>query len=253
MAKGRKTGVLWSDVHVAAKLAITSFIVWMLYVCALSANVLPKSFAAASALCVALQVLPIAFSIWFFISKWRNRLYKGSMLATISALIPLGFLATSFVAGSSLNRIVYEPHAVEVRCQANLKKVYAGLTAYAHNHGGLLPEGQDWCDVLIDGGYLDANNLVCPAVTTPCRSTYILNSSIAQRKLDDLAGNAVLVYEDACGWNQTSTSIEIHAVHHVVAGRRLVDVLFADGSIRGCTESEIADMNNGSSGQKLTH
>jgi hypothetical protein len=236
MRKGLRPGLLWSDIHIAAKLATAAFVLWMLCVFVFTSDVLPKSFVAASFLCVVLQVLPIPFSIWFFISKWRNRELKGSLLATVSAIVPLCVLLASFAVGSSLDRIVYKPHAIEMRCQANLKKLYAGLAAYAGDHAGLLPDGHNWCDALITGQYVDSNDLVCPAAKTPCRSSYTLISSVAGVKLNGLTTDTVLVYEDICGWNQTSPTVKVHEIHHVVAERRLVDVLCADGAVRSYTD-----------------
>jgi prepilin-type processing-associated H-X9-DG protein len=85
-------------------------------------------------------------------------------------------------------------------CGTNLKAIYNSVSVYADSHEGMVPQGDNWCDVLVENADVDAGLFCCPR-SAENASNYALNVNAAGKELDSLPPQMVLLYECAPSWN----------------------------------------------------
>ena len=97
------------------------------------------------------------------------------------------------------------------RCQEHLRALSQGLTDYANEHDGKLPEAATWCDDILPY-VLDRENFSCPAAAG-FECAYAYNSDVAGQELPkdwQARREVVLLFESDLGvWNAAAPAADM--------------------------------------------
>jgi len=121
---------------------------------------------------------------------------KGTGQAIAGIVIPLVILVIAIVM-PPLGTV--SPRAKRVVCGIYLKNLGTALTVYASEDDNQLPP-EDWCDRLIMEADVFPKSFICPAseeIEGEC--SYAMNRFAAGKKLDELPGDMVLLFETSIG------------------------------------------------------
>lgn len=118
--------------------------------------------------------------------------FKGMSLAVIGLTISSIILATHVYAYPIARRMAHR-----FLCCENLSELGEALNLYAQDNNNLYPTHDKWCDLLIEGGYVDEGVFVCPANKKE-RCSYAMNPYCQPNSPNDV----VLLFETKGGWNK---------------------------------------------------
>lgn len=125
------------------------------------------------------------------------------------------------------------------RCIANLREAGARLQEYGSSHEGLLPDAATWSDALVAGGAAKEILSCNPRSSLACG--YAMNAGVSGESLSKLPPNTVLLFESDRGWNGSGGG-ELAVFRHLESKNRMMNVLFADGSVHPVAENEIGGL-----------
>ncbi|MFI4911539.1 MAG: DUF4190 domain-containing protein [Sedimentisphaeraceae bacterium JB056] len=112
-------------------------------------------------------------------------------------------------------------------CGENLIGLGIAVQVYANDNEGKVPEGYDWCDVLITDCDVSEKQFECPRMKEES-SAYALNINAAGKELASLPADMVLLYESVPGWNNCGGSELLNVENHSGNG---CNILFCDGQV----------------------
>jgi hypothetical protein len=125
-------------------------------------------------------------------------------------------------------------------CGANLKGLGFAIQSYAQDNGGKYPTVGEWCDLLVQHAEVSPKSFVCRGSdSTDGKSSYAMNRTLADKKVSDVAGVVVLLFETKGGWNQFGGAEILTTENHNGNG---CYVLFNDLSVRFVKTENIRDL-----------
>lgn len=81
-------------------------------------------------------------------------------------------------------------------CSGNLKKNAVALQDYSTKHDGMLPAGENWCDVLVTEHDISLISFICPGSDNmEGESSYAMNENAAGKTLSELPKDMVVLFE----------------------------------------------------------
>jgi len=89
---------------------------------------------------------------------------------------------------------------LRLRCGNNLDSLGKAVLAYANDNNGKYPVANRWCDLLLEGGYVNEDKFKCPA-NKNARCSYAMNKNIVELGPSGPQG-MILLFETKGGWNQ---------------------------------------------------
>jgi hypothetical protein len=97
---------------------------------------------------------------------------------------------------------------------------------YANDFNDSLPPGDKWCDVLAGREGMTMPFFVCVRAHLPDhQSSYAINANVVGRKVGELPGDVVLLFESKPGWNQVGGPELLSTENHEGKG---CSILFGD-------------------------
>jgi len=128
-------------------------------------------------LLLTLSLLPLDFVV-LAVTGWPGRAVRGQAFAGVGFLFLLCCLVMA--PHPDWDR----PRRRQAECESKLKLIWRGLDAYSSGRDHF-PPGDQWCDVLSDGGYLVAEGLfICPTQPSHVGSSYAINSRMGGTHVD---------------------------------------------------------------------
>ncbi len=104
-------------------------------------------------------------------------------------LIPIGFIWPVLSKEAAISK--------RMECAENLSVLGKAISIYANDNKGRYPTANKWCDLLVEGGYVNKKQLKCPGDKRgPC--SYAMNPNAEPNSPEAM----VLVFEAKVGWNQ---------------------------------------------------
>jgi prepilin-type processing-associated H-X9-DG protein len=127
--------------------------------------------------------------------------------------------------------------AYRVTCGSNLQGLSRAMTVYISENDGNFPEGDKWCDLLMENAYVSPKQFICKgAMEGP--SNYALNKNVLK-----LGSNAppdmVLLFESPPGWNQVGGLELLTLDNHYGEG---CNVAFVDGHVEFVKAEGVDDL-----------
>lgn len=158
-----------------------------------------------------------------------RRRFKGlvrSILVIVLAF-PIVYLETEFFMGPNPREEMKKTHTALY----NMELLAKELEEYAKNHGGYLPDGDNWCDVLMkQNPELTVENFRHPMpdllkLKGKCHIAF--NSVLSGKRLADISADTVLLFEADGDWNLNGTTSVLNSRNEP---KNCVKILFVDGS-----------------------
>jgi hypothetical protein len=85
-------------------------------------------------------------------------------------------------------------------CGANLKGLGMAIHAYAQDNSGEYPTVDRWCDLLVQHAKVPGKSFICRGSDSRLgESSYAINKNLAGRRVSDVAGDVVLLFETNFG------------------------------------------------------
>jgi hypothetical protein len=144
---------------------------------------------------VVLLLLAPVLGTWAYIRIRRSKGHlKGKTVAlmAMSTLVPYALLA--FLV------LISKGQAFREVCGAHLKGLGMGIHVYAQNNSGKYPTVGEWCDLLIQHAGVRPKSFVCAGSGSRLgESSYAINKHVAGKKVSDVAGDVVLLFETNFG------------------------------------------------------
>jgi prepilin-type processing-associated H-X9-DG protein len=195
-------GSEYVDVQVEAKTsrwAIASFVMGLLTVTC----ILWPVFALPAVVCAIIALVKI---------KRSSGRLKGKEFAAGGILLPIMIAFFLVMLMPPLEKI--HPIAKSIVCATNLKGLGTALYVYANDYDDRLPP-EDWCDLLIMEADVSPKSFICPvSEEIEGESSYAMNRSVAGKKLDELPGNIVLLFETSIGLEADPRTTPIQERRH---------------------------------------
>jgi len=137
-------------------------------------------------------VVPILGTVTLIKIYRSNNKLKGKLLVVIPIVISL--LVSMPIRPIFETYILYLNNLV---CETNIWNFGKAIGAYADRHDGMMPDPNNWCDILIDDGMIDAEEFVCLSLSDAKygESSYAMNTEAAGKKLSELPKDMVLIFE----------------------------------------------------------
>ena len=194
--------------------------------------------------CTVALLLSVFSAVVFFVLKWFRPHYRGAKLAVACFSVSVLVIFWGILAGYGIKQQIHIPVYKRKKCQENMKQIYQGLLDYAKTNEGMLPLSENWCQVLLDGKYIQPEELICPAVHEICdKSNYVLNTMVTGKKIEELPARSFLLYEDTCCWNRAEPEITINGINHTIVRIEYVNILFANGKIESYQKEKLKRKN----------
>jgi len=152
----------------------------------------------------------------------QNQKPGGSHL-TIVVLVffAIGVYILAVILWPGIKREIHRSRSHQ--CGNNIFELGNGLHAYAKDHDGRYPT-ENWCDLLLDGGYAAQKQFVCPGGGKG-RCHYAMNRNVVSSRISDLPDDMVVLFETKGGWNQVGEVDILTTKNHFREG---CNILFND-------------------------
>jgi prepilin-type processing-associated H-X9-DG protein len=124
--------------------------------------------------------------------------------------------------------------AQTINCVNNMKQLALAVRIYANDHNNQLPPALTWCDA-IQKEVGSPKVFHCPS-DPDRRSAYAFNAKLDGKKDNEIDPQTVLIFESQAGWNGAGGAERLALRHH---SSGIVNVAFADGSVRSLTRSQL--------------
>ena len=165
---------------------------------------------------------------------------SGQGLA-IAGICVSGFMllvSVPFMAGMTLPALARaKQRAQTINCVNNLKQLALAVKVYAVDHNDQLPPAATWCDA-IQRNVGSPKVFVCPSEPDR-RCAYAFNVRLDAKKENEVNPQTVLLFESEAGWNGAGNAAALNAHKH---SSRLVNIAFADGSVRSVPRSQLGTL-----------
>lgn len=134
----------------------------------------------------------------------------GRPLAIISMVISI-FIISSVV----FLMLKFRETGCRLVCATNVKGLGTAFHVYANDFEGNLPTAESWCDLLVVDCDVSPKSFVCPEFRRKFKflrkfkfgeSSYAMNKHAAGKKLSELPGDMVLMFETDLGWEKGGRS-----------------------------------------------
>lgn len=158
----------------------------------------------------------------------KNKQWLSGYVPAVFGIIINGLLVFCLVANC------WYEHQRQVRwprvcCATNLSSLAKAMTIYASDDKDYrFPTAAKWCDLLLQGGYVNEKQFVCRAARDSGdngRCHYAINPNCRPT----LPGDMVLLFETKGGWNQFGGPEILTAENHKPKG---CNILFNDGYVK---------------------
>lgn len=191
--------------------------------------------------------LLILNGIKIYYSGQRTTMKKSKSI-WISLIIFLTVIVIIILLTPAINIWGTYPERSRFSCESKLKTLYNAFIEYSKIHEGVLPDGNSWCDDILN--YLkgsDENKMqmyVCISdrLSDAKTCSYSMNQNLSNKLLAQVPGDVILLYESNDGWNSSGGSEKItFANHDHLLEQKKCGVLFANGKVLHVYEK---DLNN---------
>jgi len=158
-----------------------------------------------------------------------RRRFKGLVYSILAMVLsfPMVYLQTEFFMSPNPREKMKKTHIALY----NMELLAEKLEKYSQNHGGYLPNADNWCDVLMkENPELTVENFRHPMpdllkLKGKCHISF--NRALSGKRFADISPDTVLLFEADGDWNLNGTSSLLNSKH----GEKLfVRILFVDGS-----------------------
>jgi hypothetical protein len=167
---------------------------------------------------------------------------KGCLVGrgwAISGIV-LSLVMWAFMLISTIGPYINEKNQLRNRsiCSQNLfRELGLAIRTYAENNDERFPAINKWCDLLIEGSYVDKIKFKCPGDRKgPC--SYAMNKNVPELKRD-FPKDIVLLFESKPGWNQYGGPELLTIENHKEKGSH---VFYNDGSVRFIKPQEVSEL-----------
>ena len=167
---------------------------------------------------------------------WSGPRKSGShLLGLVAWLVSGACLAISILSALPSESLVRRQR---ITCRLNGQILGKQIVAFAKQEGRF-PEASNWCDIAVTTFSLSPRQLACPILpgSNTCGQAY--NGHVAGRKVSEVPGDCVLLFESRAGWNAAGGSGLFQPHGH---SWRLTQVVFADGSSRRVLLPEVGKL-----------
>ena len=155
------------------------------------------------------------------------------MAGILSSLLYLVITITILAIGTAEARLLAHKEV----CRLNLSELRKAMLVYANNHDGKYPRPDKWCDLLVQGGYVTEEQLVCPGGGKD-RSHYAINPNAEPNSPPDM----VLLFETNEGWNQFGGPELLNTENHKTHIRGYFQILFNNGRVRFLWTDQLSEL-----------
>lgn len=136
------------------------------------------------------------------------------------------------------------PFTVRKRCAANLRSL--GIAISIYTTGDYAMPADKWCDLLVEGGYVESEKQFrCPA-TKNGRCHYAMNPNASPHS----SPQVVLLFETKGGWNQSGGADLLAAGNHGATG---CNILFNDLHAEWVRRERFGQLNWGEEVRNTNH
>jgi hypothetical protein len=162
---------------------------------------------------------------------------RRSPITIVLIAIGIGALAFCILFSAILFPVFAQARnaALSVSCQRNMKRISEAIHLYAADNDGYLPRPSQWEDQLSKYHRWGGAGIGCPSVgrVNGERVGYAFNSSETGKRLSDLKGTSILVFDSTLRRHNAFSGLETMPAmpRHIRAGQRGNTVLYADGSV----------------------
>lgn len=92
--------------------------------------------------------------------------------------------------------------AYRIICGTSISGLAKRIWVYSKDANDTLPPADKWCDLLVGHDYTTPKQFICKASDAVLgESSYAFNRNLAGRKLSEIPGDVVLLFECKPGWN----------------------------------------------------
>jgi len=120
------------------------------------------------------------------------------VLSTVIMSVSVALVVSWFYLWST------DPFGPEYRiiCGTNISGLVKCMRVYANDANDTLPPADKWCDLLVAHDLTTPKRFICKASDAVLgESSYAFNKNTAGRKLSEIPGDVVLLFECKPGWN----------------------------------------------------
>lgn len=208
-AQKRKTSKL---AITAVVLAVAAFLVWLFYISVRLPH--PPGPSRTEIWARNVSGFPgLVALILGIIAIVKIRKSRGMLKGLVKAIAGI-ILAIMFLGIWLPNQILYDPLSMPPLCGTHLVSLGEAMVIYANEHDGKYPTANRWCDLLLEGDYVEIDQFVCERLVLywPLVGGRMLVRPVVKRGRCDYAmnpncepnspGDVVLLFESRPGWNQ---------------------------------------------------
>lgn len=170
------------------------------------------------------------------INKNREQLC-GRSLALISIVISI-FIIFSVI----FLMLKFRGKGSRLVCSTNVKGLGTVFQVYANDFEGNLPMADSWCDLFVKHCDVSTKCFICTESRSKLKvgeSAYAMNKHAAGKKLSELPGDMVLMFESKPGWNQVGGPELLTTENHGGVG---CNILFGDGHVEFVKTEELSKL-----------
>jgi hypothetical protein len=161
----------------------------------------------------------------------QRKVLKGYIYAVLAIIMSFPFLFFDY--GIKVQAQVREKRKRELTGLYNLELLGKEFVQYAKDNDGHLPEAEKWCDLLLEHNKnLTRENFKHPQpvmLQLQGKCHFAFNKNLSRRRLAEIPGDVVLLFEADGDWNLTGTG-ELLATRYSDKG--WIPMLFVNGSVR---------------------
>jgi hypothetical protein len=152
-------------------------------------------------------------------SPWDKRFLISGRLSIVAFLFGIIILVWSLLRPNKIKGRMYAISTIVLFCiyvtfgltiisrfvdhqgRRNLYRLESAMVQYAQNHEGCLPVADRWCDALLEDNHHLSKKSFSHFAMSGYQCNVAFNSNLSKRRLADVPGNVVLLFEADGGWN----------------------------------------------------
>jgi hypothetical protein len=165
----------------------------------------------------------------------RRKYLKGYILAILAIILSIPMIYLDHKVGLGIKYRMERSKLYTGRY--NLDLLGKGLKKYAKSHNGCLPDANSWCDQLLADKELGLtpDNFCHPRkqeLGLEGKCSFAFNKNLGGKRLVDIPGDVVLIFEADGDWNLNGTSGILQERRTTAVDEYYIDMLFADQTIK---------------------
>ncbi|MHC4156724.1 MAG: hypothetical protein ACYST6_17650 [Planctomycetota bacterium] len=130
--------------------------------------------------------------------------------------------------------------AYEMICGTNISGLVKCIRVYSNGANDTLPPADKWCDLLVGHDFTTPKQFICKASdAVPGESSYALNRNLVGRKLSEIPGDVVMLFESKPGWNVVGGPEILTTENHRGQG---CNVAFVDTHVEFVKTEDLANL-----------